>query len=197
MTTNSFDDLATIAARAFLQRGYAAVSLRALASEMGIQAASLYYHCPGGKAELFQRALRHHFERYGKKLAQIGARKTFPEDLYLMGAAMLQLGPVELRRIAQVDARHLKGEDAHALVQVIHDAVLSPFVEAIDRARTSSRVRANVDTELAASCVVALVDNLGFVHLPTEREASDAELKQARKLLRAGLSLLVHGLLSA
>lgn len=195
MSEDSFDTLAPIAARAFLQRGFAAVSLRALAAEMGIQAASLYYHCPGGKAELFQRSLRYHFDRYGRTLARLGARQKFPDNLYSMAAGMLRLGPVELRRIAQVDARHLDAKDAKALVQVIHDAVLAPLVQVIDSARSLSQVRVGVDADLAASCVVALVESLGFVHLPLERKASEAEYKQAQALLRAGLSLLVHGLL--
>jgi AcrR family transcriptional regulator len=37
----------------FIDRGYHAITLRDIADELGIKQASLYYHFPGGKEELF------------------------------------------------------------------------------------------------------------------------------------------------
>ncbi|NDJ52513.1 MAG: helix-turn-helix transcriptional regulator, partial [Chloroflexi bacterium] len=54
-----------VAERLFSTRGYKDVRLQDIAKELGIKTASLYYHAPGGKEELFveviERGLaRHH-----------------------------------------------------------------------------------------------------------------------------------------
>ena len=76
-----FTQVATVAARQFLSRGFAAVSLRAIADELGIQPASLYYHCPGGKAELYARSLAHFLTGYRTELAAATGRARYPEAL--------------------------------------------------------------------------------------------------------------------
>ena len=54
------------AERLFAERGYKAVTLRDIAQELGIRQASLYYHFPGGKEELYvtvtERGLQAHRE---------------------------------------------------------------------------------------------------------------------------------------
>ncbi|MEM6289318.1 MAG: helix-turn-helix domain-containing protein, partial [Bacteroidota bacterium] len=52
------------AERVFLERGYAGTRMRDLADALGIRPASLYYHAPGGKAELWQRVVDRAFVRH-------------------------------------------------------------------------------------------------------------------------------------
>ncbi len=47
MSISSIDEIAATAARLLLTQGFRGVSLRAIASELGIKPASLYHHCPG------------------------------------------------------------------------------------------------------------------------------------------------------
>ena len=47
----------------FAARGYAAVTLKDIAKQLGIKQASLYYHVPGGKEDLFVEVMLRHLER--------------------------------------------------------------------------------------------------------------------------------------
>jgi AcrR family transcriptional regulator len=60
-----------IAERLFSERGYAAVTLRDIADELGIRQASLYYHAPDGKEELFVRVTEHSLERHRRGLEKV------------------------------------------------------------------------------------------------------------------------------
>lgn len=44
--------------------GYAAVSMRSLASQIGVQAPSIYSHFPGGRDEIVTEAFRWHFRQF-------------------------------------------------------------------------------------------------------------------------------------
>ena len=68
----------------FAERGYAAVTLRDIAAEVGIRHTSLYHHVPGGKEELFievtERSLTHH--RIGLSEAIVQAGTTIRPQLF-------------------------------------------------------------------------------------------------------------------
>ena len=48
----------------FMDRGYNAITLRDIADELGIKQASLYYHFPAGKEQLFMAMAERLFERH-------------------------------------------------------------------------------------------------------------------------------------
>jgi AcrR family transcriptional regulator len=177
----------------FLSQGYAAVSLRAVAEESGIRAASLYYHCPGGKAELYARAVERFFEGYRRELTAAAGRAGFPGALLQMTDWMVAHPPVDLQRIVRVDLPHLDRRDGEKLLERLHAAVLEPLSAAFQHAKGDGRLKERVDPEVAAACVVALVDGLGHAHLPSVRAATQHELSQACEAVRSGVTLLLDG----
>jgi len=52
--TNRRDAIIEVASRLFLERGYAATSVRQIAEEVGVTEAALYYHFKAGKRELLE-----------------------------------------------------------------------------------------------------------------------------------------------
>ncbi len=192
--TASFTRIALTAAPIFLSQGYAAVSVRKLAESMGIKAASLYHHCPGGKAELYVRSLGVFLEEYRAGLRSAAGRAGFPNALLRMADWMVVHPPVDLPRVLRVDLPHLDRGDASALVEQLHDAVLAPIAAALELAKGSGAVPQELDVGLAAASVVSLVDGLGFSHLPSDREPTTSEVSAAQRTVRAGLKLLVTGI---
>jgi AcrR family transcriptional regulator len=190
---DAFEPIAQTAAQMFLSQGYAAVSLRAVAEESGIQAASLYYHCPGGKSELYMRALERFLESYRRELAVAPGRATFPRALLRMTDWMVTHPPVDLQRIVRVDLPRLERRHSEKLLERLHTAVLEPLSALFKRAKEDGRLTQGVDPDLAAACVLALVDGLGHSHLPSDRAATKDELGRACKDVRTGVSLLLEG----
>lgn len=190
---DAFEPIAQTAARMFLSQGYAAVSLREVAEESGIQAASLYYHCPGGKSELYTRAVERFLEGYQRELTAAAGHASFPWALLRMTDWMVANPPVDLQRIVRVDLPRLDRRHGENLLERLHTAVLEPLAAAFRRAKDDGRLRQGVDPDLAAACVLALVDGLGHSHLPADRAATEGELDRACKDVRSGVSLLLEG----
>lgn len=192
--TASFTRIALTAAPIFLAQGYAAVSVRALAERMGIKAASLYHHCPGGKTELYARSLVVFLAEYRSGLASAAGRAAFPNALLRMADWMVVNPPVDLPRVLRVDLPHLGENDGNDLVERLHESVLAPIAAALEDAKGSGAVAQELDVGLAAASVVSLVDGLGFSHLPSDREPTSDEVSAAQRTVRAGLWLLLSGI---
>jgi len=193
MTEVGFSHIAATAARAFLAKGFQGVSLRAVARDLGIQAASLYHHCPGGKAELYARSLEWFLDGYAERLSAARGRAAFPESILRMAVFTLGENHVDIRRIVTADLPNLPAREREALNAAVHDVLLRPFVQEFEAAKRSGKVRKRLDGPLAAACVLAVADNLGGLHLPAGVPASTKELEAAGELVRSGVSLLLEG----
>ena len=188
--TESFDRIAATAARLFLERGYDGVSLSEIADDLDIKAASLYYHCPGGKSELFTRSLLTFLDGYRRGLGSAPGRAAFPASLYRMTDWMLGQPPLDLQRLLRTEPARLRADHGAALTAAVHTAVLEPFIDSLEAARTRGEIDQGIRSDIAAAAVVALVDGLGFQHLPSDREANENERREARRTVRAALRLL-------
>lgn len=191
--SESFRRIASAVAPIFLAQGFAGVSLRGLASSLGIKAASLYHHCPGGKSELYVRSLEIYLSDYREGLAAAVGRASFPNALFRMADWMVEHPPVDIAQVMRLDVPHLEEESAAGLVAQLHDAVLQPFTAVLEAGKDSGAVRRGTDVNLAAAAVVSLVDGLGFSHLPPDRPATKGELVAAKDAVGRGLRLLLGG----
>lgn len=162
---DAWQRVAARAAAMFLERGYAATSLRAIAGELGIRAASLYHYCPGGKPELYERSLTVLLERYRDGLEAARAGAEFPADVEGMVRYVAEHPLVDMQRIFQVDLPALGDEVATGrLLDRVHAAVHAPFAAAFSAAKAAGRVRDDVEPGVAAAAVVALASGLAALH---------------------------------
>lgn len=169
------------------------MSLRAIASELGIQAASLYHHCPGGKAELYLRSIGWFLDGYAERLLAARGRATFPESVLRMATFTLGKNHVDLRRIIIEDLPNLPDDQRAKLNESLHEVLLRPFVEEFDAAKQGGKVRKRLDSPMAAACVLAIADNIGGLHLPAGGAPSADALHVANEVVRSGVSLLLDG----
>ena len=119
-----------VADRLFAERGYQPVTLRDIAQEVGIRHASLYYHFPQGKEELFVAVTAQRMQRYraGLEHALQEAGADWQHQLYAAGEWLLSQPAMNLGRMMQSDMRMISEEASEQLRTIVYDALLQPLV---------------------------------------------------------------------
>jgi AcrR family transcriptional regulator len=147
----------------FSRRGYAAVTLRDIASEVGMRHASLYYYAPGGKEQLFvevmERNLRQHRTGIGQAVADAG--HDLRAQLIAVAHWLLQQPPLDFARMAHADLQALPQEHADRLARLAY-AVHEPIIAAFEAARERGDIRF-ADADLAALSFVSVIQGLHAV----------------------------------
>lgn len=147
----------------FSRRGYAAVTLRDIAAEVGMRHASLYYYAPGGKEQLFVevmgRNLRQH--RAGIARAIEDAGTELRAQLIAVARWLLQQPPLDLARMAHADLKALPEEQADQLARLAY-ALHEPIIVALAAARARGDIRF-ADADLAALSFVSVIQGLHAV----------------------------------
>ncbi|MEM1115146.1 MAG: TetR/AcrR family transcriptional regulator [Bacteroidota bacterium] len=158
------------AERVFLERGYAGTRMRDLADALGIRPASLYYHAPGGKAELWQRVVDRAFDRHeaGLRDAAEAAGPDLRAQLEAMAAWLLSQPPVNVVAVAASEMTKADEGEAHATAERMYAAMMVPVADALRAAATRGEVERDLAPDLIAGVFVAAVNGLA----PAERAGS-------------------------
>jgi AcrR family transcriptional regulator len=158
----------------FAERGYKAVTLRDIAQELGIRQASLYYHFPGGKEELYvtvtERGLRAHAEGLRQAIRDSGP------DLEAQLRAVLEWlvshPPVDLARMLLADFPAVSPEHAKRLTQLTLESLVLPIESMIVAAK--GRHEARVASEgLAAALVLTAAEGVIATSRLADRQPAD------------------------
>jgi len=175
------------AERLFAERGYKAVTLRDIAQELGIRQASLYYHFPGGKEELYvtvtERGLQAH--REGLEQAIAGAGESLEAGLRAVLQWLASHPPVDLARMLLADFPAISEEHRNRLTELALDCLVRPIENLLQNARQRGEAR-EVDSRLAALTVLAAAEALHANARLTAREPAD--------LVESALPILLRGL---
>ena len=129
--------------RLFAERGYSAVALRDIAQEIGIRHASLYYHFPRGKEELYIEVTAQRMRRYAEGLRQailasdVESKESERDGIWqarLRAAANWMLGQPSMHfgRMMQSDMPAISETAAEQLRVIIFSSLMQPL-EAIFR----------------------------------------------------------------
>jgi AcrR family transcriptional regulator len=180
-----WEQISTVAGELFLAHGFVSVSQREIAAAVGIKAASLYHHCPGGKAELYERSVQDAMARLRGALEQAAGDLPVVEALPAIAEAMLANPPVDFRRIAEVDLPALAaaGGTPDHVMGAVHAGAHEPIRDALARGRERGELRADLAVDVAAAAVISLVAGLGWAHG-----------QDATPMVRAALDLLLVGI---
>jgi len=145
----------------FMERGYAAVTLRDIASEVGIKHASLYHHFPGGKEELFVEVVERSLAAHRSGLSRVirGAGGSTRSQLHAVSKWLLSQSPMDLVRMTQSDMPALPPEEAGRLSQLTYDTVLSPVQEILRKGIAGGQL-ADIDPGLVAGGLVGMIESL-------------------------------------
>ncbi|MCX7595084.1 MAG: TetR/AcrR family transcriptional regulator [Fischerella sp.] len=176
-----------VAEQLFASRGYAAVTLKDIAKQLGIKQASLYYHVPGGKEDLFVEVMLRHLERRRQGLEQIIAAGSLElEDcLTRVGVWLLSQPPLNASRIVSTDLPEIAPEKARQIERAMRHCFFTPMERFF--ARYQDRLRG--DAGFIAGRFLSSVEALSLVKRYSP--------KTDEQLLAETIDLLLHGALKS
>ncbi len=152
-----------VAGRLFQEHGVARVTMRDIADAVGVRQASLYYHVPGGKAQLyrevFERMIEHH--RAGIEAAVHGVGPALRPRLQAIAGWYGRQRPMNFMRMMTSDMPSLGEDEARSLAGPAHAALVAPVRDVFEAAATAGETRA-VDPDLMAGSFLALLDAVAY-----------------------------------
>lgn len=130
------------AERLFHEQGYSAVSMRDVADGLGVRQASLYYHVPEGKEQLFVEVTRRSLARHRAGLeTAVQTAAHLQAQLEAVAAWFLSQPPLNLFSMLESDMATISAEKAQQLTAVAYDSLFQPLVTAFEAARARGEIR--------------------------------------------------------
>jgi AcrR family transcriptional regulator len=113
----------------FVARGYLAVTLKDLAALLGIKQASLYYHFPLGKEDLYVEVMLRHLEYRRTALERLiaQAEPTLRGCLLKVGTWLIQQQPLHAGRMFVSDLPELASDKAAQLEASMYRCAFAPI----------------------------------------------------------------------
>lgn len=162
----------------FNEFGYTAVTVQHIAKKLGIKAASLYYHAPGGKEELFvmviERALNRH--RKGIEEALSNAEPTLRLQFRGIITWFLSQGPLGFLRLLMSDLPGLNEENANRLRSMADNSLIKPIIEVINTAVARGEIQEPKQPQLLASSLLSMVDGIWYASTVQTPDMSQEDL---------------------
>ncbi len=149
------------AERLFLEQGYAGTKLRELASRLKIKPASLYYHAPGGKEELWQMVIDRVLKRHRSQLVSLAqqADPAFRSQLTTMADWLVSQPPVNMLSLITSQLQTSQSQTSVQLSERIYQAMMEPFVQVLQSAIERGEIRP-VATDLVAGALIVSINGL-------------------------------------
>lgn len=183
------ESVLVVAEELFGERGYRGVTLGDVAEALGMRKASLYYHFPGGKEELYVEVMYEMLERYrsGMEEAIEKASPGIRDQLRAAVGSMLNQPPVSLEGLVRQDMPAISKEHSEKLMPVAYRALHGPLQRALLAAREREEIAFDIDLPHVSGIILSLV---GGVRIATDVEHGGDQSAVAASLL----DLLLDGL---
>ncbi len=113
----------------FAVRGYTAVTLKQLADRLGMKQASLYYHFPLGKEDLYVEVMLRHLEHRRSVLERLISQSepSLRGCLLEVGVWLIQQLPLHAGRMFVSDLPELSSDNAAQIEASIYRCVFAPI----------------------------------------------------------------------
>jgi len=175
-STEARERVLDAAERLFAKRGYAAVTLRDIAAEVGIRHTSLYHHVPGGKEELFVEVTRRNLQRHRQGLTQAiaQAEPNVRSQLYAAAEWLLSQSPMDLIRFTYSDLPSIDPVHAHHLSKMTFESMILPILAVLEQAQQRGEIEHH-NPGLIAGGLLGMIESLHAV--------PDASVERSRKIM--------------
>lgn len=145
----------------FMRRGYHSITLRDVADALDIRQASLYYHFPEGKEQLFVAVATRTFERHRQGMeASIAATPPgIHAQLYAVAGWFASQPPLNLLAMMHADMPALTPAQRQHLGRIAYDAMFTPLRLLFLAAQARGEIRP-IMPDLLAGSFLTLLDGL-------------------------------------
>lgn len=180
-TTPARDRVLRAAEELFGRHGYAGVTMRDIARSLGIRQASLYYHAPAGKQDLYVQVIERSMERHRIAIeAAIEEAGSLREALAGVADWLLAQPLVDLFRMVRSDMTAAAPDHAERLRQLAYRALLEPLRRAFAAAAERGETRP-ADPMLLAGTFLATIESID--HATTVEGAARPATAMAREMI--------------
>lgn len=158
------DTIVDAAESLFSERGYAGVTLRDIGNLVNLRHASLYYHFPAGKEELFVAVTRRSLERHRRGLAAAIERSApnIRDRLCAIASWLVSNAPMDLIRMVHADMPALSTRFAVELSELAFTSLILPVSAVLQDAIQTGEIFHD-DPILVAGGLLGMVENLHAV----------------------------------
>ena len=175
------EELVLAAYREIAERGFEGLRTREVASEVGVNIATLHYYFPT-KESLIRGVLDHVMGRFRTTLA-VSASSSDPVRAYLRSVRKLLDQEPELGAVmAELALRSVRDESISTILDEMYNLWHSTMRGLLRRAAKEGRVRPELDSDAAAALIISTVTSLT---LPVMRDPSrgDSAIRQLERWL--------------
>jgi AcrR family transcriptional regulator len=176
----------------FTARGYTGVSMRDIADSLAMRQASLYYHVPEGKEQLYVEVAARNLRRHQAGISEaLGAKNGKNLDVRLLALAdwFLDHMPLRLLSMLETDMASLSPEHAQFLTKMAHQALFEPIATVFAEAQEQGEIR-DIDPAQLAAYFLSLIDGISY------SSTSGLVDKDTDLLVGDALNVLLNGLYS-
>lgn len=170
-----------VAEELFMRRGYHSITLRDVADALEMRQASLYYHFPEGKEQLFVAVATRTFERHrqGMEAAMTAAPPDVSAQLYAIAGWFASQPPLNLLAMMHADMQALAPTQRQHLGRVAYEAMFIPLRKLFLAGQSRGEIRPMMPDLLAGS-FLTLLDGLN--HAMRQQGAPPREVMVAEIL---------------
>jgi len=165
----------------FARHGFAGVTMRDIARQLGIRQASLYYHAPAGKQDLYVQVVERSMERHRRAMeAAVSDAASLRDALHAVADWLLGQPLVDLFRMVRSDLAVASPEHTDRLRALAYRALLEPLRAAFASAAERGETRA-ADPMLLAGTFLATIESID--HAVTVEGATRPARDMAREMV--------------
>jgi AcrR family transcriptional regulator len=173
----------------FQERGYKSVTMRDIAQELGMKQASLYYHVPQGKEQLYaevtERGLRRHHT--GLQTA-IDTAVDLEAQLQATVRWVFSQPPMNLIKMMESDMPELGDEIRHELDHLAYNCLFAPLGQMFRQAMERGEIHSNIDPNRLTGTFLSLLEGIQFA--ANNRQTNMTRLAMADEII----DILLNGL---
>ena len=152
-----------VAEALYMKHGYRAVSLRDIANALSIKQASLYYHFPDGKEQLFEAVVEHafHHHKIGIEQAIAACEGDLRQQFLALIHWFASQAPMNLVSMIHTDMPALQPERMKELEKSAHSALFLPIMMMFVKAMQRGEIR-QINPAVMAGLMLSIISGLRY-----------------------------------